>query len=74
MNTAATSIVAPPRMPLGRVLIWGAFALVLIVAPLVFTSNLGVTMLAQMGIAIIACLSYNILLGQGGMLSFGHAV
>jgi branched-chain amino acid transport system permease protein len=27
-----------------------------------------------MGIAIIACLSYNILLGQGGMLSFGHAV
>ena len=74
MNTAATSTVAPPRMPLGRVLIWGAFALVLIVAPLVFTSNLGVTMLAQMGIAIIACLSYNILLGQGGMLSFGHAV
>jgi branched-chain amino acid transport system permease protein len=31
-------------------------------------------MLAQMGIAIIACLSYNMLLGQGGMLSFGHAV
>jgi branched-chain amino acid transport system permease protein len=39
-----------------------------------FTSNLSGTMLAQMGIAIIACLSYNILLGQGGMLSFGHAV
>ena len=31
-------------------------------------------MLAQMGIAIVACLSYNMLLGQGGMLSFGHAV
>jgi branched-chain amino acid transport system permease protein len=31
-------------------------------------------MLSQMGIAIIVCLSYNILLGQGGMLSFGHAV
>ena len=27
-----------------------------------------------MGIFIIICLSYNILLGQGGMLSFGHAV
>ena len=27
-----------------------------------------------MGIAIIACLAYNMLLGQGGMLSFGHAV
>jgi branched-chain amino acid transport system permease protein len=50
------------------------FAIVLICAPLVFTSNLSGTILAQMGIAIIACLSYNILLGQGGMLSFGHAV
>jgi branched-chain amino acid transport system permease protein len=27
-----------------------------------------------MGTLIIICLSYNILLGQGGMLSFGHAV
>ena len=58
----------------GRWIIWSLFAVVLIFAPLVFTSNLSGTMLAQMGIAIIACLSYNMLLGQGGMLSFGHAV
>ncbi|MBA3056427.1 MAG: branched-chain amino acid ABC transporter permease [Gammaproteobacteria bacterium] len=58
----------------GRVVIWTLFALVLLVAPLVFTSSLSQTMLSQMGIAIIVCLSYNILLGQGGMLSFGHAV
>lgn len=58
----------------GRWLVWSLFALVLTLAPLVFTSNLSISMLAQMGIAIIACLSYNILLGQGGMLSFGHAV
>jgi len=58
----------------GRWIIWGLFALVLGLAPLVFTSNLSGTMLAQMGIAIIVCLSYNMLLGQGGMLSFGHAV
>jgi branched-chain amino acid transport system permease protein len=58
----------------GRWIIWGLFALILGLAPLVFTSNLSGTMLAQMGIAIIACLSYNMLLGQGGMLSFGHAV
>ena len=58
----------------GRWIIWSLFAIVLIFAPLVFTSNLSGTMLAQMGIAIIACLSYNMLLGQGGMLSFGHAV
>jgi len=58
----------------GRWVIWSLFALMLVCAPLVFTSNLSTTMLAQMGIAIIACLSYNMLLGQGGMLSFGHAV
>jgi branched-chain amino acid transport system permease protein len=58
----------------GRWVIWSLFAIVLIFAPLMFTSNLSGTMLAQMGIAIIACLSYNMLLGQGGMLSFGHAV
>jgi len=57
-----------------RWIIWSLFALVLLMAPQVFSSNLSVSMLAQMGIAIIACLSYNILLGQGGMLSFGHAV
>lgn len=58
----------------GRVVIWSLFALVLLTAPLLFTSSLSQTMLSQMGIAIIVCLSYNILLGQGGMLSFGHAV
>ena len=58
----------------GRWVTWSLFALVLALAPLVFTSGLGLTVLSQMGIAIIACLSYNMLLGQGGMLSFGHAV
>ncbi|WP_096697122.1 branched-chain amino acid ABC transporter permease [Polaromonas sp. AER18D-145] len=59
---------------IGRWLTWGLFALVLAVAPLMFGSGLAMTVLSQMGIAIIACLSYNMLLGQGGMLSFGHAV
>lgn len=58
----------------GRTVVWGLFALLLLVSPRVFTSGLSITMLSQMGIAIIACLSYNMLLGQGGMLSFGHAV
>lgn len=58
----------------GRWIIWSAFALLLMVAPMLFTSSLSHTMLSQMGIAIIVCLSYNMLLGQGGMLSFGHAV
>lgn len=62
------------RFDAGRWAVWGGYALVLLLAPLVFTSSLAHTMLSQMGIAIIVCLSYNMLLGQGGMLSFGHAV
>jgi branched-chain amino acid transport system permease protein len=58
----------------GRWIVWGLYALVMLVAPLMFTSSLSLTMLSQMGIAIIACLAFNMLLGQGGMLSFGHAV
>nr|WP_246448553.1 branched-chain amino acid ABC transporter permease [Roseateles oligotrophus] len=58
----------------GRWLVWGVYALMLIVAPLLWTSSLAQALLSQIGIAIIACLAYNILLGQGGMLSFGHAI
>ena len=58
----------------GRWVVWTLFAVPLLLAPMVFNSGLGITVLSQMGIAIIACLSYNMLLGQGGMLSFGHAV
>ena len=48
----------------GRWIVWGLFALVLFVAPKLFTNNLSLTMLSQMGIAIVACLSYNMLLGR----------
>ena len=58
----------------GRWAVWGGYALLLVAAPLVFDSGLARSLLSQMGIAIIACLAYNMLLGQGGMLSFGHAV
>lgn len=54
---------------------WAALALLLALAPWVAAgSSLALSLLAQMGIAVVACLSCNILLGQGGMLSFGHAV
>ena len=59
---------------MGRFAVWALFALVLVASPLVFSSSLALTMLSQMGYLILICLSYNILLGQGGMLSFGHAV
>lgn len=57
-----------------RWVIWGLFAIILLIAPKVFSSNLSVSMLTQIGGVMIVCLSYNMLLGQGGMLSFGHAV
>ena len=58
----------------GRWLLWTLYALLLIAAPMMFKSSLALTMLSQAGYLVIICLSYNILLGQGGMLSFGHAV
>ena len=54
--------------------LWSLYGGVLIVAPLIWTSSLSMTMLTQICIGIIALLAYNVLLGQGGMLSFGHAV
>jgi branched-chain amino acid transport system permease protein len=47
---------------------------VLLVAPLVFSKGFSLSLLCQMGIVVIFALSYNMLLGQTGLLSFGHAV
>jgi len=54
--------------------IWIAFIVALLGLPLLFDSILAISILNQMVIAIVFALSYNMLLGQGGMLSFGHAV
>lgn len=53
---------------------WFLFAVILFTMPFIFESGFALTLMSQMGIAIIFSLSYNMLLGQGGMLSFGHAV
>lgn len=58
----------------GRWIVWGGFALTLLLAPLIFNKGASLSLLCQMGAFIILALSYNMLLGQGGMLSFGHAV
>ncbi|RJG04241.1 branched-chain amino acid ABC transporter permease [Noviherbaspirillum sedimenti] len=57
-----------------RWLLWGAYAAVLLAAPLLFPQAAALSILSQMGTAMVFALSYNMLLGQGGMLSFGHAV
>lgn len=76
--TELTSRVAPPYPPLSERLkfygIWVAAALVLLALPKVFSSGGALTTFSLIGISIIFSLSYNILLGQTGLLSFGHAV
>jgi branched-chain amino acid transport system permease protein len=63
-----------PLISARRLLVWGATAIVMMALPLVFRQSFALSMLSQMGIAIIFALSYNMLLGQTGLLSFGHAV
>ncbi|HJV81440.1 MAG TPA: branched-chain amino acid ABC transporter permease [Noviherbaspirillum sp.] len=75
MNTLAmTNSLSYKPMNLARWIIWGMFAVILIVAPLIFNKGASLSILSQMGTLMIFGLSYNMLLGQGGMLSFGHAV
>ncbi|GGI17288.1 hypothetical protein GCM10008066_08230 [Oxalicibacterium faecigallinarum] len=62
----------PPVFP--RWLTWAMYAAVLMTAPLLFNGGAEISLLCQMGTFILLGLSYNMLLGQGGMLSFGHAV
>jgi branched-chain amino acid transport system permease protein len=59
---------------LKKLTIWLVFLAILLILPRIFDSILGISILNQMAIAIVFALSYNMLLGQGGMLSFGHAV
>ncbi|WP_136418948.1 branched-chain amino acid ABC transporter permease [Herbaspirillum sp. ST 5-3] len=75
MNTLAmTNSLTYKPMNLARWIIWGMFAVILIVAPLIFNKGASLSILSQIGTVMIFSLSYNMLLGQGGMLSFGHAV
>jgi branched-chain amino acid transport system permease protein len=53
---------------------WIAGAALLLVLPLIFSASSAITIMNQMAITIVFALAYNMLLGQGGMLSFGHAV
>jgi branched-chain amino acid transport system permease protein len=56
-----------------QLMLWAAFAVALVLLPFGAT-NFGLTILTQICIASVFALAYNMLLGQGGMLSFGHAV
>jgi len=70
--TAAPAAAMPGA--LRRYGVWLVAAAVFVVLPHIFSSGTALTVMSLMGIAIIFALSYNMLLGQTGMLSFGHAV
>lgn len=61
-------------MPARHFSLWLLWASLLALLPWLWTGHAALNILSQMGIAVVACLSYAVLLGQGGMLSFGHAV
>jgi branched-chain amino acid transport system permease protein len=58
----------------GRLLLWGGCLAIALAMPLVFKSGFLISLLCQIGIMVVFALSYNMLLGQTGLLSFGHAV
>lgn len=53
---------------------WLLAALIAIAAPAILPGGFALSLLCRMAIAIVFALSFNMLLGQGGMLDFGHAV
>src|SRR5512144_2954429 len=59
-----------------RYRVWMLAAAMLALLPLVpgLASDFGRSLLSQMAIAAVFALSYNVLYGQTGLLSFGHAV
>jgi len=76
MSTLSNTTASPLRA--GSMILpaapWIIGALLLCVLPWIFNNNSSITIMNQMWITVIFALAYNMLLGQGGMLSFGHAV
>ena len=64
----------PPVLNRRRLLGFGGFLLVIAVAPLVVSHGYALSLFCQIGVMTVFALSYNMLLGQTGLLSFGHAV
>ncbi|MFT7594191.1 MAG: branched-chain amino acid transport system permease protein [Paracoccaceae bacterium] len=74
MTDTSQKTTVAPGLSLRLAAPWVAAALFLLVMPFIFQSNSAITIMNQMAITIIFALAYNMLLGQAGMLSFGHAV
>lgn len=53
---------------------WLVFGLVLALLPYTLSESFSIALLNQASIAVLICLSYFLLLGLSGLLSFGHAL
>ncbi len=72
---AQTGLARPQSSAALRAMLpWILAAAAALVLPHVVPGGFGLSLLCRMGIAIVFALSFNMLLGQGGMLDFGHAV
>jgi branched-chain amino acid transport system permease protein len=75
MLAPAQALARPPSGTAFRAVApWVLAALAALVLPHVVPGGFGLSLLCRMGIGIVFALSFNMLLGQGGMLDFGHAV
>ena len=57
-----------------KFLLFSILLLFLLFLPNIFTSSFALTLFSKMGVLIIFSVAYNMLLGQAGLLSFGHAI
>lgn len=73
-NSPLTAGTRKPLISLASSMPWLIAIIFLILLPFIFKSGSALTIMNQMAITIVFALAYNMLLGQGGMLSFGHAV
>ncbi len=83
--TPAPAPVAAPAMPastfLRRHWAWLAMLVLMLVLPWLFYdhargrhSGFAITLMSEMALMAVFALSYNMLMGQAGLLSFGHAI
>ncbi|MDA9708285.1 branched-chain amino acid ABC transporter permease [Alphaproteobacteria bacterium] len=57
-----------------KFLLFSILLLFLLFLPNIFSTSFALTLFSKMGVLIIFSVAYNMLLGQAGLLSFGHAI
>ena len=74
MSDAVLAATPAARSPWRVALPWLLAALLAAALPSLLPGGFALSLLCRIAIAVVFALSFNMLLGQGGMLDFGHAV